>query len=139
MVTGTTVEGAVRTARLVELTAAGTPLVELAGPPARVVPARTCVPIAPGDVGREVVIAFDAGAEEPVVLGVIAEPNAEAGVRVTADGRSVTLAAAECIVLECGGARLTLHRSGKIVIRGTHVVSHSSGVNRIRGGSVELN
>jgi hypothetical protein len=41
--------------------------------------------------------------------------------------------------LRCGEASISLSRDGKVVIRGRHIVSHASGVNRIRGGSVELN
>jgi hypothetical protein len=55
------------------------------------------------------------------------------------DGKTIVLNAAHTITLRCGQASITLNRDGKIVIRGTHVVSHASGVNRIRGGSVELN
>jgi hypothetical protein len=42
-------------------------------------------------------------------------------------------------VLRCGEGSITLTRDGKIVLRGKHIVTHASGVNRIRGGSVELN
>jgi hypothetical protein len=51
----------------------------------------------------------------------------------------VSITARESITLKCGDASITLNRDGKIVLRGAHVVSHASGVNRIRGGSVELN
>ena len=131
----------VRSGILRGLTAAGTPVVVVShdadlGP----VEARSCVTVRPEDVGREVVLLFDADRpDSPIVLGVIRPPGEAEGVEVTADGKNVTLTARESITLECGEARITLHRTGKIVIRGAHVVSHSSGVNRIRGGSVQLN
>ncbi|WP_083952275.1 hypothetical protein [Rhodobacter aestuarii] len=43
------------------------------------------------------------------------------------------------IVLRCGKASITLTRAGKIVLRGTYICSRSSGMNRIKGGSVQLN
>ena len=60
-------------------------------------------------------------------------------VEVTVDGKHVALSAHDSITLRCGDASITLNREGKIVIRGAHVVTHASGVNRIRGASVELN
>ena len=74
-----------------------------------------------------------------VVLGVIQPENASDAVDVSADGRNVTVSAEDSITLSCGDASITLNRDGKIVIRGAYVVSHSSGINRIRGGSVQLN
>jgi len=43
------------------------------------------------------------------------------------------------IVLRCGEASLTLTRAGKIILRGTYLLSRSSGVNKIKGGSVQIN
>ena len=45
----------------------------------------------------------------------------------------------EEIVFECGKASITLTKSGKILIRGAYLLSRSSGVNRIKGGSVQIN
>jgi hypothetical protein len=131
----------VRSGTLRGLTADGAPLVAVPhGSDFPPVEARSCVPLSAQDVGCEVVLAFDADRPaRPIVLGVIRPAVEGGGVQVTADGKDVTLTARESITLECGDARITLHRSGKIVIRGAHVVSHSSGVNRIRGGSVQLN
>lgn len=43
------------------------------------------------------------------------------------------------IVLRCGQASITLTRAGKIILRGTYVLSRSSGVNKIKGGSIQIN
>jgi hypothetical protein len=43
------------------------------------------------------------------------------------------------IVLRVGDASITLTRAGKIILRGTYVLSRSSGVNKIKGGSVQIN
>jgi hypothetical protein len=42
-------------------------------------------------------------------------------------------------VLRCGKASITLTSAGKVLIRGTYVLSRSSGVNKIKGGSIQLN
>jgi hypothetical protein len=58
---------------------------------------------------------------------------------VDADGERLVVSAVHGLVLRCGKASITLSADGKIVVRGTHVVSHSSGLNRIKGGSVQVN
>jgi hypothetical protein len=55
------------------------------------------------------------------------------------DGRRITLEADTEIVLRCGKSSITLTRSGKIILRGTHVVSRSSGANRVQGAQVRIN
>ena len=55
------------------------------------------------------------------------------------DGKRVTFDAKEQIVLRCGKSSITLTRAGKILIRGAYLLNRSSGVNRIKGGSVQIN
>jgi uncharacterized protein (DUF2345 family) len=55
------------------------------------------------------------------------------------DSERIELTAEKEIVLRCGNASLTLTRAGKILIRGAYVLTRSSGVNRIQGGSVQIN
>jgi hypothetical protein len=43
------------------------------------------------------------------------------------------------VVIRCGKASITLTPAGKVLIRGTYISSRSSGANRIKGGSVQLN
>ncbi len=57
----------------------------------------------------------------------------------TIDGKRIVLEAHDEIVLKCGEASITLTKAGKIIIRGKYIVSRSSGVNRIMGGSVQVN
>jgi len=54
------------------------------------------------------------------------------------DGRLV-FEAKEEIVLKCGESSLTLTKSGKVLICGKYLLNHSTGINRIIGGSVEVN
>jgi len=58
---------------------------------------------------------------------------------VTIDGKRVTFDAREEIVLRCGKASITLTKAGKVLIRGAYLLNRSSGVNRIKGGSVQIN
>jgi hypothetical protein len=55
------------------------------------------------------------------------------------DGKRVTIEGADEVVLKCGQASITLRRNGKLIIKGTYVETHSTGVNRIKGGSVQVN
>ena len=58
---------------------------------------------------------------------------------VLIDGKRVTFDAQEEIVLRCGKASIILSRDGKIVIKGTHLLSRSRGMNKIKGGAVHIN
>jgi len=55
------------------------------------------------------------------------------------DGKRVVIEGKEEIVLRCGDASITLTKAGKILIRGKYLSNRSSGVNRIMGGSVQIN
>jgi hypothetical protein len=73
-----------------------------------------------------------------------AAPEAEAGqaeqpVEAHVDGKRVVIEGADEVVLKCGQASITLRRNGKLIIKGTYVETHSTGVNRIKGGSVQVN
>jgi hypothetical protein len=61
------------------------------------------------------------------------------GDTVHIDGKRVVLEGQEEVVLKCGEASITLTRNGKVVIRGKYLLSRSSGLNRILGGSVQVN
>ena len=51
----------------------------------------------------------------------------------------LSIDAAREIVLRCGESSITLTRAGKIILKGKYVSSHSAGVNRIKGGSIQIN
>lgn len=72
--------------------------------------------------------------KEPIALQV--DKGQE---EVTMDGKSVTFNAQEQIVLKCGKASITLTKAGKVLIRGAYLLNRSSGVNKIKGGSVQIN
>jgi hypothetical protein len=124
-----------------------TPLVAFPGQSSSAAqPARSTIDLHAAHVGRAVVLMFEEGDPvRPIVIGCLAEdgartlPDLPGSVEVDVDGRRLVVTATEQLVLRCGAASVTLTREGKILLRGTYVSSHSSGVQRIRGGSVQIN
>lgn len=55
------------------------------------------------------------------------------------DGQSLRLSGQKEITLRCGKSSITLTKSGKILIKGEHIVSRATGSNRILGGAIQLN
>lgn len=115
-------------------------------PSSAAVAARTVVDICGAHVGRQAVLMFEsADCSKPVIMGLLtqAQPwpteDRPLQVEVDADGRRLTITAAERIVFRCGKASLTMTKTGKVLLQGTYVSSRSSGVNRIEGGSVQIN
>jgi hypothetical protein len=94
-------------------------------------------------IGRPVVLMFVDG--RPVIMGVLREGDGwplearPGAVSVDADGERLVVSAKEQLVLRCGKASITLTRAGKVLIQGEYVSSRSTGVNRIKGGSIQLN
>nr|WP_321400697.1 DUF6484 domain-containing protein [uncultured Desulfobacter sp.] len=58
---------------------------------------------------------------------------------ITLNGKKIIFTGQEEIVLKCGKASITMTKAGKIIIRGAYLLNRSSGVNRIKGGSVQIN
>ena len=118
---------------------------------------RSVVPFGAADIGCEVALSFENGdPRKPIILGkllrpeqpagaapveVTPEPETEAPVEVEVDGeaRRLEITGQEEVVLRCGKASITLTRAGKVLIRGAYISSRSTGMNRIKGGSVHLN
>jgi len=124
-----------------------TPLIVYQGQPgAEALPARSVVDLHGAHIGKQVVILFESGyPARPIVMGVLREGESwplderPGTVEVDADGERLIVSAKQELVVRCGKASITLDRDGKVTIRGTQVVSHAEGVNRIRGGSVQFN
>jgi hypothetical protein len=110
------------------------------------IPARSTSDLHGAHIGREVVLLFEeADPRRPIIVGCLQrvtgwpqspEPDL---VRVEADGSRLIVTAKEQLVLKCGEASITLTKAGKVLIQGTYVSNRSSGVMRIKGGSVQLN
>jgi hypothetical protein len=101
------------------------------------------------DAGRAATIGFAEGdPNQPIILGLLQTDSAtreqDQGSdtpwwKVEVKGTRIVLSAADEIVLRCGKSSVTLTSAGKVIIRGAHVVSRASGVNRIKGASVQIN
>lgn len=107
---------------------------------------RTVVDLHGVHVGCSVVLMFEGDDQSrPIVMGVI---RGESGwpldalpgqVEVDAGGGRLVVAAKDKLVLRCGKARITLTKAGKVLIEGAYVSSRATSVNRVKGGSVQLN
>jgi hypothetical protein len=127
--------------RLIRCEAGGGATVDFPGNPlGRPVAARTTTPLDPSAVGSEAVLLFENGdPARPIVVGVLRPAEQRPGVAAELDGQRVVLTADREIVLRCGEASITLTAAGKVLIRGTYVLTRSSGANRIKGAAVEIN
>ncbi|MFQ5652292.1 MAG: DUF6484 domain-containing protein [bacterium] len=137
--------------KLRALTSSGEPLVQVVkNDTVLTLRARSTIKLSQAEVGKEVVLLAESGdINKLIVVGVIQHPGAlasengnlpaEAPLSAELDGERVVLSAKREIVLRCGKASITLTRAGKILIRGAYLLSRSSGVNRIKGGSVQIN
>lgn len=117
--------------------------------------------------GRQVALLFTAGdLNQPLIIGLIHSPlqdlidrfeeaadtnddavsapdteSAQSNSRIeaNADGKRVVIEGQDEVVLKCGEASITLTKAGKIIIRGKYLLNRATGVNRILGGSVQIN
>jgi len=113
-------------------------------------------------LGRQVALLFANGdLHQPIVMGIIHSPlqamldSYEQSVQAKTDGvgiesdlnvdnveingKRMVFEAQEEMVFKCGESSITLTKSGKVLIRGKYLLNRSSGVNRIMGGSVQVN
>jgi Domain of unknown function (DUF6484) len=129
--------------RLVDLGESGEPLVDFPGNAStKPLAALSILVLGKGTVGREVVLMFEEGdPRRPVVMGFVEDRGAKRRqpVELLLDKKRFVFTAEHEIVLRCGKASITLTRAGKVLIRGAYLLNRSSGVNRIKGGSVQIN
>ena len=136
-----------RVGRLVGWSEDGTPLVDFDGNPAGPIAARVLsnlrgsVAKGAAAVGLELLLAFEEEqAESPIVVGILGDTSGRTTtLEALVDGKRVVIEGHDEIVLKCGLASITLRRNGRVVVRGTYVETRANGVNRIRGGTVEIN
>ena len=134
-------------AELVAITDDGlTPLVMYPGQPGTAaLRARSVLDLHGAHIGQSVVLSFEHGdASRPIVMGVLRQASSQpleapGQLEIDADGERMVVSAKEQMVLQCGKASITLTKAGKVIIQGSYVSSRSTGVNRIKGGSVQLN
>jgi hypothetical protein len=153
--------------RLINLDAKGNPMVDYDNNPDHFPQvAVATLAIHRQHLGRQVALLFAGGdMRRPVLMGLIHNPlddllesfassdqepvgvldvqlNNQALAQedaINVDGRRVLIQGQEEILLKCGESSITLTKAGKIIIRGKYLLSRASGVNRILGGSVQVN
>jgi hypothetical protein len=99
------------------------------------IPGDTVLAWLPDDGARGVVIGRvgPARVDSSPVVGVASPPvNDE-----TAD--TLVIEAKHSLTLKVGRGSITIREDGKILIKGSDLVSHAQRVNRIKGGSVAIN
>lgn len=122
-------------------------VVELPDRSDELVVARTTVHLSPEQIGSSVLLVFEAGdVGRPIIIGVLQTSHsalevapAQKPFSVDADGERCVISAEREIVLRCGDASITLTRAGKVIIKGSYIVSRSSGYNKIKGAAVDIN
>lgn len=115
------------------------------------------------NIGDEVLMVIDSSQAHGYILGVIevyqqdpdaedeksatvSSPNEEVEIKlpgklqnVRVNGKKIFIEADDEIHLQCGKGSLFINRQGKIVVRGTNLISRSSGMNKIKGAAVGIN
>jgi hypothetical protein len=135
---------------LVGIEDSGAPLVDFPSAGSdRCLIARSIVNLRKDKLGREVILMFENGdPSKPVVMGLVRIPAENQANEIARDkrpieddikGERIVLKADKEIVLRCGKSSITLTRAGKLLLRGAYLLSRSSGVNRVKGGSVQIN
>lgn len=127
---------------LLDVPTADAPVVGFPGCPADTgLAARTTSALTREDIGAQIALMFEAGdPTRPLVIGRIQRlPPTAAPAVAHLDGERLEFTAEREIVLRCGKASITLTREGKVLVRGAYLSSRSTGVNRIKGGSVQIN
>ncbi len=127
--------------------AGATPLVTYRDQPgSAALRADTVVNLYGSDIGRKTVLMFEKDdPHRPIIMGCLKDAHTKAPstapcqVAVEADGDRLIVSAKDRIVLRCGKASITLTKEGKLILQGAYVSSQSSGVLRIKGGSVQIN
>ena len=131
--------------------------VEPGGAITGVIRALATVAVGPDQIGRRGVVTMAAngdatGGGTAILLGLVqeplsqilegrldAKPTREAPFEFEVDEERVVLEASREVVLRCGESSITLKKDGRVLIRGSHVVSRSTGPNKVKGASVQLN
>ena len=152
--------------KITSIDALGQPMVDfLQNITNKPISAITTLPLEQSHVSRQVALLFNQGDfSQPIVTGLIHSPlqvmldnyqqneitmvesskNVELVGNIKADdvcidGKKITLEAKDEMVFKCGQSSITLTKEGKVLIRGKYLLNRSSGVNRIMGGSVQVN
>jgi len=115
-------------------------------------PARSTVKISNVDEKKDTLLMFEKQDPRlPIIIGIVQDqpfithPSKEITLDKTrikdivVDGKRIVFDAKKEIVLRCGKGSVTIQANGKIVIKGTDLISRSKGMNKIKGAAVRIN
>ena len=114
-------------------------------------PANTTVLLNESDIGRQVAILFAQGDQKkPLIIGKLFNPKIDQvitakdklqdhNIEIYSDQQHTEIVAKNKIKLTCGKSSVTLTQEGKILIEGEYILSQSTGPNKIKGASIQLN
>ena len=106
--------------------------------------AKSIAPLNQMREGAQCALMFENGQSEfPVIMGILQQSVIALGAcdsgAVSQSQDRIDIVSDREINLHCGDAHLRLTADGRVEMRGRTVISHSTGLNRIRGASVKLN
>ena len=113
---------------------------------------KSTVAIDESAIGSEVLVVFEEDdIYRPVITGLIQSlktPKQDASIKPASekkyqstidDAERLVFNAEREIVLQCGKSSIHLTKAGKVIIRGSYVLSRSTGLNSLKGGAVSIN
>ena len=141
-------QNGLHTGYIAEIDDQGYPLVMIDGQQVTAIKAQFLCPPEQLTPNAQCALMYQEGLQNmPVIMGVFQNPI----IALSGDGLTQTPAsngdkqthkkieANQSIMISCGKASIALSQDGRVEIRGTSVVQHSTGLNRIRGASVKIN
>ncbi len=141
----------VRVGKIIAIDEDGRTWVDYPGNPSKPLTARTIETIALKDIGCKVLLLFENNDPQlPIIAGCIKETATDRPVtrtvldsetisEILVDGKTLLLEAEERVEIRCGKSSLILRHDGKVIIKGEQVLSRARRVNKIKGGSVQIN
>ena len=138
--------------KLVSVDKTGHILVDYQDNPFGPLPARSTVKISNMDENKDTLLMFEKHDPRlPIIIGIVQDqpfvthPSKEITLEktrikdVVVDGKRIVFDAKKEIILRCGKGSVTIQANGKIVIKGTDLISRSKGMNKIKGAAVRIN
>lgn len=121
--------------RVVVVEANGDVLVDFRGNELGPIRARVATNETLGGKDEPVLLLFENGDRRlPIIVGAV-----QVGARPGLPKRKLVFEAGEEITIACGKSSITLRRDGRVVIKGTELVSRASATNKIKGATVQIN
>lgn len=142
----------VRVGLLVSVDKDGQIVVDYPANPVHPLYARSVIDIGMADENKETLLAFENGNPQlPIIIGLIKKQpvitetskevllNRENVKDITIDGERIIFDAKKEIVLRCGEGSVKIRQDGKVIIKGTNIVSRAKATNKIKGAAVNIN